>query len=151
MNTGTTHGYVIVQQRRRDKALARLLGPRLDNQLAAGVAPESSRLLAVRAEQITSPSARDRLARAWDELAARARSPQSPFDARVPVARRAVDAAADQIQSVADVLRADRPVTARGVAIAAALLTSARSPVYRLGGGTADLAGAVARAVATMT
>ncbi len=48
-------------------------------------------------------------------------------------------------------LRADRPLSARGVALATTLLTSARSPVYRLGGGGAeDLAAAVARAVATM-
>ncbi len=54
----------------------------------------------------------------------------APFDPHVPVVRSQIDAAADEIQRVADVLRSDRPLSARGVALAGALLTTAASPVY---------------------
>jgi hypothetical protein len=150
VDAGSGRGLVAVPRRRRDALLARLLGRSLDNRLAAGRAPESSRLLAVRAVQITNPSARQRLARDWDELAARSRQPRSLFDPRVPVARSRIEAAADEIQLVADTLRADRPVSARGVAIAVTLLTTAASPVYRLGASGADLAAAVGRAVSAL-
>jgi hypothetical protein len=150
VNLGGRDGLVAVPRRRRYSVLARLLGRMLDDRLAAGQAPESSRLLAVRAVQITSPRMRDRLARCWDELAARARHPQPPFDPRAPLAYSQVDAAADQIQQIGDVLRAPRPVSAQGVAIAASLLTTPESPAYRLGRGGDDLAAAIARAVAMM-
>ena len=150
VDLGSTRGLVAIAPRRSDAVLARLLGHRLDTRLAAGEAPESNRLLAVRALQITSPPMRRRLADSWDDLAARARRPQAPFDPRAPIAQSQVDAAADEIQRVADVLRADRPVSAQGVALATALLTTPESPVYRLGRGGAELAAAVARAVETM-
>lgn len=150
IDLGGRGGLVALPRLRRDAALAYLLAPVLDRRLAAGSAPESSRLLAVRAVQLTSPRSRRRLARCWDELAARARGPRPPFDPRAPIARRQVDAAADAIHQVAEVLRASRPVSAQGVALAASLLTSPDSPVYRLGRGGDDLAGAIARAVATL-
>jgi hypothetical protein len=146
-----THGgLVAVPQRRRDAVLARLFGRSLDGRLAAGASPESTRLLAVRAMHITSPRMRLRLARCWDELAARSRRPHPLGDPRAPIVRWQVDAAADEIQQVADVLRADRPVSAQGVAIATVLLTSAESPVYRIGSGRDDVAAAIVRALTQM-
>lgn len=146
-----THGgLVAVPQRRRDTVLARLFGRTLDDRLAAGASPESSRLLAVRALHITSPRMRRRLAGCWDELAARSRRPQVVGDPRAPIARWQVDAAADEIQQVADVLRSDRPLSAQGVATATVLLTSAESPVYRVGRGGEDVAAAVVRALTQM-
>jgi hypothetical protein len=139
---------VALKLRRTDALLARLHGPSLDTRLAAGEEPESSPLLAVRALHITGPRMRRQLARAWDELAARARRPQSPFDPRAPIARSQIDAAADEIQKVADVLRTDHPLSARGVALATALLTTPESPAFRIGRG--ELAAAVGHALAAM-
>jgi len=144
-------GLVLAPSRRREEWVARLLGARLDRRLAAGAPPEQSRLLAVRAAQLVRPAARRRLARHWDHLAARARRPVSPLDSRVPIAPARLDAALPHVQRIADLLRADQPVSARGVAIAATLLTDGAGPVYRLGGGAAeDLLAAVARAVAEL-
>jgi hypothetical protein len=150
VHAGPDRGLIAVPRRRRDAVLARLRGRALDGRLASGRSPEGSRLLAVRAAQITSPAARRRLATHYEELAARARYPQAPFDPRAPIARSQVDAAADEIQRVADLLRADRPVSAHGVALAGTLLTAATSPAYRIGRGGDDLAAAVARAVEAM-
>jgi hypothetical protein len=150
VDLGGRDGFVAVPRLRRYSMLARLLSHVLDDRLAAGQAPESSRLLAERAVQITSPRMRRRLARCWDELAARARRPQPPFDPRAPIAHSQVDAAAEEIQHIADVLRASRPISAQGVAIAASLLTTPESPAYRVGRGGDDLAAAIARAVAAM-
>lgn len=142
-------GLAAVPQRPWDAVLARLFSALLDNRLAAGVSPESSRLLAVRSLQLTSPRMRRRLARCWEELAVRARHP-SLLDPRVPIARSQVDAAADEIQRIADLLRSPSGLSARGVAIAASLLTEPDSPVRRFGGGGGEVAAAVARAVAEM-
>jgi hypothetical protein len=144
---GGPNGFVAVPQRFRDAILARLFSRRLDARLASGEAPEKSRLLAVRAVQLTSPRTRRHVARCWDELAARARYPQPFFDARAPVARSQIDAAADEIGRIAELLRAPRPVSAQGVALAAGLLTMAGSPAYRPGRGGDELAAAIARAL----
>ena len=150
VDAGPDRGLVSVPRRRRDSLLARLRGRALDARLAAGEPPERSRLLAVRAVQITDPRARRRLAGYWEELAARSRHPQQPFDPRAPIARWQVGAAADEIQQVMHILRADRPVAAHGVAIAGTLLTAAASPAYRLGSRGGDLTAVLARAVTAM-
>ena len=139
-----------MKPRRTDALHARLFGRSLVARLAAGAEPESSPLLAVRALHITGPRMRMRLARAWDELATRARRPHTPFDPRAPISRSQIDAAADEIQKVADVLRTDHPLSAQGVAIAIALLTTPESPAFRIGRGGDDLAAAVRRALDAM-
>lgn len=143
-------GLVLLPRRRRDGVSARLHADALDSRLAAGEPPENGRLLAVRAAQITSPAARQRLARSWDDVIARLRRPPVPGDPRMPVSRSQVDAAFQEIQVVAGILRARRPVSARGVALATALLTTPTSPVYRRGSGTGDLAAALTRAAQEM-
>jgi hypothetical protein len=150
VDAGPDRGLVSVPRRRRDALLARLRGRSLGARLAAGEPPEHSRLLAIRAVQITDRPARRRLAGYWEELVARSRSPQHPFDPRAPIARAQVYAAADEIQHITDILRANRPVAAHGVAIASTLLTTAASPAYRLGGRGGDLTAALTRAVTAM-
>jgi hypothetical protein len=147
----TGPGLVVVPRRRRDEVLARLRGHSLDCRLAAGDAPESSRLLAVRAVQITEPPARRRLARNWAELAGRACTPQLPLDPRVPVARRQVAAAAAEIDQLTELLRSDCPVAGQGVAMARVLLTSASSPVYRIHSGGDALVSALSLTIAALT
>lgn len=127
---GPGRGLVALPLRRRDALLARLHSADLDHRLAAGEPPEHDRLLAARAARLTSPRARYRLARDWDELVARVGRPQS-VGPHVPVARRRIAAAHAEIRLVTDALRAGRPTSARGVALAMTLLTSADSPVYR--------------------
>jgi hypothetical protein len=146
----TGSGLVVLPRRRRDGVSARLHADALDSRLAAGEPPENSRLLAVRAAQITSPAARRRLARSWDDVVARSRRAQLPGDPHMPVARSQVDAAFPEIQVVAGILRAHRPVSARGVALAIALLTTPTSPVYRRRSGTGELAAALTRAAREM-
>jgi hypothetical protein len=145
-------GLVLAPRRRRDGLLARLRSASLDERLADGAAPESDRLLAARAAQLTTRAHRDRLARRWDELVVRARSrrPQAGLDARIPIARTEIDVAADEIAGIAELLRSPRPLSAAGVAVAGLMLTDARSPVYRVGGSDVDFHAAVARALATL-
>src|SRR5665647_514451 len=52
---------------------ARVLGAWLDDKLAAGCAPDSSRLLATRAQLIVSPTVRQELADNWLALLVQAR------------------------------------------------------------------------------
>lgn len=56
-----------------DRLLARLLGASLNRRLAAGCPPESSPLLAARAQHIVALRSRRRLARNWENLLRTAR------------------------------------------------------------------------------
>jgi hypothetical protein len=143
-------GLALVRPGIAARLLSHVRGAALDERLAAGTDAESSVLLAVRAAYLTGARHRRRLAADWDDVAARARRPWSPASAQLPVDRAAVLAAADRINDVADVLRSGRQVTARGVALARALLTFANSPVYRGSRTTEDLTAAVARSLAAM-
>jgi hypothetical protein len=117
--------------RLRDKVTSRALGASLDRQLAAGHAPEETRLLAARAQDIVAPHRREALARYWEHALAKAALPPSaPYDA-APLARGPVLATEPAIRELARLLRAPQPVTARGVAMARLLLTDAGSPLYR--------------------
>jgi hypothetical protein len=108
---------------------ARLFGASLDRQLAEGRAPESSRLLATRAQLIASPTRRRRLAENWLSLLVEARAPYILINPRVPVVRDRIIAAQAQIHALVDALLA--PLTAsRGVAMASTLLSDGSGPVF---------------------
>ncbi len=51
-----------------ERVLARILGPSLDRQLAAGCPPEGNGLLATRAQTLVSPQSRRALAGNWEHL-----------------------------------------------------------------------------------
>jgi hypothetical protein len=113
-----------------DRLLARALGVSLDQRLAAGCSPESTRLLAARAQYIVSLPHRTSLARSWDHVlrvASRGPSLRTPA---VPLNVRAILAAEPAIRELTERLAAPLPVTAQGVATATVLLTNATSPVY---------------------
>jgi hypothetical protein len=117
-----------------DQLLARMFGAALDRQLAAGHAPESGRLLAVRAQQIVALHRRRELARHWEHLldvAAR-----QPGALRAPLCRDRIVAAGAGVRDLAARLRAPLPVTAAAVASARTLLTDAAGPVYNRRNGT---------------
>jgi hypothetical protein len=124
--------FVIRPCRFFDRLLARAFGASLDDQLAAGRSPESSRLLAARAQDIVSLPRRRSLARSWDHVlgvALRAPTLRTPA---VPLNAAAIVAAEPAIRELMERLAAPLPVTAQGVAAATIMLTSANSPVYRL-------------------
>ena len=111
-----------------DRLRARIFGSSLDALLAAGVPPESSRLLATRARDIVSLPRRQALARDWEHLLRVAHGP-TPGRARrlraAPIAREG-----KAIKDLAERLGTPLPVGARGVAMATVLLTDAAGPVY---------------------
>lgn len=116
------------------RALARLLGASLDRQLAAGRPPESSPLLAVRAQLIVSLPRRTAMAGNWQRLltvaARRAAVPRGAPPGAVPVCADRIIAAAPAIGELVARLVTPLPVPARGVAMATVMLTDAGSPVY---------------------
>jgi hypothetical protein len=113
-----------------DRLLARALGASLDQQLAAGCLPESSRLLAARAQHIVSLPRRTSLAGNWDHLLRVARRAPSRRTRTVPLRAAAILAAEPAIHELMERLTAPLPVGARGVATASVLLTDPTSPVY---------------------
>jgi hypothetical protein len=122
-----------------ERVLARALGASLDESLASGRAPESSRLLAARARDIVSLARRTSVAGNWDQLLRVARRsvhlpPVPRPSARggpMPVCADRIVAAEPAIRELISRLSAPLPVPARGVAMATVLLTDATGPVYR--------------------
>jgi hypothetical protein len=108
---------------------ARALAPSLDSHLADGEGPDASPLLAARALQLSSRRLRRSIADSWLDVLIQARQTRTPFDPRVPVIRRRVVDAGDQIRAVADALVAPL-TTARGIAMASSLLTDGAGPLY---------------------
>jgi hypothetical protein len=122
--------FVIRPCRFVDRLLARVLGASLDEQLAAGCSPESSLLLAARAQDIVSLPHRTSLARSWEHLLGVALGGPTRGPA-VPLNAAAIRAAAPTIRELIERLTAPLPVTGQGVAAATVMLTNVTSPVYR--------------------
>jgi hypothetical protein len=121
---------VIRPDRLADRMLARALGASLDQQLATGCPPESSRLLAARAHKIVSLPHRESLARSWGHLLRVARRAPTLRTPAVPLNATAILAAEPAIRELMERLTAPLPVPAQGVAAATTPLTNATSPVY---------------------
>jgi hypothetical protein len=107
-----------------------LFGASLDRQLAAGHAPESSALLAARAQHIVAIRTRQRLARNWENLLRAARRAHGAYHPAIPVRSDRLIAAERDVQELVRRMTAPLPIPVRGVAMATALLTDALSPVY---------------------
>jgi len=148
----TVHGGLPGLRARRlhrwDTMLARWRGFTLDAQLAAGAAPDSAPLLAVRARMLVAPARRDRLARDWN-LLVRTASERRAGKLGVPLCRDRILAAAPDILAMQQALRARLPVPVRGVALAGSLLADATGPVYNRRS-PVDLRDAVRAAVACL-
>jgi hypothetical protein len=121
---------VIEPCRLTDRLLARALGASLDQRLAAGCLPESTRLLAARAQHIVSLPRRTSLAGHWDHLLRVAQRAPSRRTRAVPLRATAILAARPAIEELTERLTTPLPVGARGVAMASVLLTDPTSPVY---------------------
>lgn len=126
----------------RDRVLARLLGPSLDRELALGLPPWRGGPRAARARFIVSPAGRRQLIRGWSRLLDLAHRPPSARSARGPVCRRALAEAEHDVRTMLGVVTAQRPITARGAAMARALLTDGAGPLFNPRSGR-DLAGEV--------
>jgi hypothetical protein len=116
-----------------DRLLARAFGASLDRELAAGRAPEASRRLAARAQDIVALRRRRAVAGDWDRLlavATRARGRRKPTRR---IREDLIVAAGPAIRELTRLLNAPLPVAARGVAMASVLLTDGTGPVYRRG------------------
>jgi hypothetical protein len=127
---------------------ARMLGAWLDDKLAGGRAPETSRLLATRALLIVSPTMRQDLADNWLALLVQAREPSGLLNARVPLVRSRIIGAQAQILALADALLAPMP-TSRGVAMASSLLRDGSGPIY-YSGSSADLGSTLLEIIARL-
>ena len=115
-----------------DRTAARLRGPRLDRQLADGVAPWRSPAHAARAVQVTSDRRRRALARALERLVAQSDQAPGPSLASAVIApcRRHVRAALPEILDVCARLRSDVPVDPTGVVRLRDLLRDGAGPCY---------------------
>lgn len=103
----------------------------LDDQLAHGANPRSTRELSLRAQQLVAD--RTRVAAAIEGAVDAARNPSPVLTARVPVRREAVLECAGEIRSLADRLRQD-PVDVHGIAMTSQLLHDGGSPLYHADG-----------------
>jgi len=121
---------VIRPLRFADRMLARARGASLDASLAAGCSPESSRLLAARAQDIVALPHRTSLAGSWEHLLRVAHRAPAGRRSPVPVNVAAILAAEPAIREMMERLTAPLPVSAQGVAAATLPLTNAASPVY---------------------
>ena len=117
-------------RRMTDRALARAFGSRLDRRLAAGRSPESARLLAVRAQDLVSPTTRQTLADDWEYVLDRAKHAPAPIMGKMALRRDWIVAAEPEVREIAACLRTPLPVSAAGVAAASVLLTDGAGPLY---------------------
>lgn len=114
----------------RDRWLARACAPTLDSRLAAGWPPGTSRLLAIRAQEITSPAGRGDLVRGWGFVLDRARQPPVPHTPRAPLCRDRIAAAEGDVRTMLAVLACPLPISPRGAAMASVLLGDGTGPLH---------------------
>lgn len=104
----------------RSRALGRLAthvhSRALDRALAAGVSPDSSAALSMRAHTLIGHASRAGLARTIRRLIEDARHPLNPFTPHVPLCRRKIMRSARTLEELATRLLGSDPVDARGVA-----------------------------------
>jgi hypothetical protein len=110
----------------RDRLRARVRAGYLDGALAAGVPPEASLVLAVRAQLLAGTRYRTDVARGVQRIMDSAAGRPGP----VPVCNDRVRACSAELAELTSRLLGPGPVSAQGVARARALVTDARGPVY---------------------
>jgi hypothetical protein len=121
---------VVRRVRPLDRLRARLRARALDRALAAGESSESEPAVALRARRLTEISKRAELARTLSQLVRRARAASSTATSQVPIARRAVLSAAEELLQLATELVTPGPVGAGGVAQVQLLISDGTGPLY---------------------
>jgi hypothetical protein len=114
----------------RDRLVARLRAARLDQELARGVAPDTSAPLVLRAQRLIAPSTRAGLAREIERMLRDALTGYVWVIARVAPRRREVLDAANELDALARRLVEPGPISAGGVARVRLLLTDGTGPLY---------------------
>ena len=145
------------------RLLARCLAPSLDRQLADGVRPEMSAVLAARAMVLTSVRYRRGLAaslrrmltasmspQARPRLMAASRSAGAARQPHVPLRRDRIAGSASELDELARSLAGQSPVPAQGVALVSQLLADGGGPLYRAGARD-DLDAIIERAAQALT
>ncbi|HLW94850.1 MAG TPA: hypothetical protein VKS25_05690 [Solirubrobacteraceae bacterium] len=122
--------YVVPRRvRLRDRLAVRLHSASLDAALASGVAPESSPALALRAERLIGPVARE-LGNSLCQILLGAREPRRPRLHSAPVSWAVIADAEPEMSRLALRLLGERPVAVRGVALVRELVGDGRGPLY---------------------
>jgi len=104
---------------------------KLDRKIAGGPPDIADSALALRARQLTAPGTRREIAGSLRNIMDYAdRRGSQPIISAVVVEPRAVRCGRRAILELAERLEAAMPVSARGVALARALLTDGRSPLF---------------------
>ena len=140
------------------RLLARCAAARLDRELAAGTAPESSVGLAARAMALTSAKVRRELAASVQRiLAAAGQPPAAPLapaaavrPARLPLSRARISGSAVPLATLAGALAAPGPVPVQDVAMVSQLLADGTGPLYRQTRGD-DLGAIIANAARALS
>lgn len=110
--------------------MARLRASSLDRRLANGSPPESSRLLAARAQVLVSAGTRRALAQSWDNILAHAQRAPAVRCPSVRLNRRGVIACERTIREMQNALLTPQPIPARGAAMMSRLLGNGMGPLY---------------------
>jgi hypothetical protein len=92
--------------------------------------PESSRLLAARAQALVSPRSRRSIAGQWEHLSAMASRPPAVRSSRARINREAIAESQGVIREMCEELLATRPISVKGVAMASRLIEDGTGPVY---------------------
>jgi hypothetical protein len=109
---------------------ARVRAHQADRALAAGISPDSSAHLSVRAHDLIGCPTRAELARAIRRLLNDVHHRVRPRHFSVPICRAKVWRSHDTLQGLADRLLADEPLDARGLAQIRLLLSDGAGPLY---------------------
>ena len=104
---------------------------RLDEELARGADPAATVELGLRAAQLHSPAGRTRLANALVETLGDARGPNlGAFTTKARRRHAAIRECADDLMALILRLRDDQPISVRGAAMTARLLSDGASPLH---------------------
>lgn len=125
------HGLVLTEVTLRDRIAARLRAHALDLALASGTDPESTLMLAVRADALARPHVRRYLARSLERILTESTRPPGLRPTPVSLGRRrAIRAATDELEALIARLRSAGPVAVRGIAQVLVLLRDGGGPLY---------------------
>jgi hypothetical protein len=117
-----------------DRLITRWQAPQLDRELAHGAQPESSVLLALRAQFLVRPSERRRLARSLKRVM-RTGQTSSHVPIRASMRQDAGLQAYGDLRALIERLLEMRPLDARGMALVLVLIRDGAGPLYRSGNG----------------
>jgi hypothetical protein len=109
---------------------ARVQGPHLDSDLAAGISPSASAAHLARADRITRPCARRRVRAALRRALEDAYAPQRRLTPEAPLSRAAIRACSEELSRLAETVVTTENPRVQGVAIAHELAFDGSGALY---------------------